>query len=93
MTSWHAPPKIYCWGVSALKYATTAFASPSLIRNGIIGKRNGWPVIQIPVVSSLTISTSLAGGVPPIRGACNGQLESAPDAGTHNTGAPCKARC
>ena len=35
-------------------------ASASFMRNGIIGKRRGLPLVQIPVVSSLTMSASLA---------------------------------
>jgi hypothetical protein len=54
-----------------------------------MGGRSRSPVVQIPVVSSLIMSESLAGkGVPPIRGALIGQLESGFD-GAHGTGAPC----
>src|ERR1035438_7392845 len=61
------------------------------MRKGIIGKRNGFPVVQIPVVSSLTISASLAGGLPPILGATSGQFVFGTD-GAHGTGAPCSHR-
>ena len=45
------------------------------------------PSFQIPVVSSWTISSSLAGGVPAIRGAFNGQFPVA-CAGSNQTDAP-----
>src|ERR1700723_2051975 len=62
------------------------------MRNGIIGRRRGLPVVQMPVVSSLTISASLAGGLPPILGAIRGQLLTAPSAGDQPTGEPCSQR-
>ena len=82
-------PAAYFPGVTDFKYATTAFASASLMRNGIIGKRNCFPFVHIPVVSSLIISASLAGGFPPILGAIMGQALIPPFAGDHGTGAPC----
>lgn len=82
-------PAAYFPDVTDFKYATTAFASASLMRNGIIGKRNCFPFVQMPVVSSLIISASLAGGFPPILGAIMGQALIPPLAGDHGTGAPC----
>lgn len=82
-------PVGYFPGVTDFRYATTALASASFMRNGIMGKRNCLPLVQIPVVSSLIISASLAGGLPPILGAIMGQLLALPSAGDHGTGAPC----
>src|ERR1022692_1591726 len=59
------------------------------MRKGIMGKRRGFPVVQMPVVRSLIMSASLAGGLPPILGAIRGQLESPPSAGAQRTAAPC----
>src|ERR1700690_1038421 len=56
-----------------------------------MGKRRGLPVVQMPVVSNLTISASLAGGFPPILGAISGQFD-APSTGAHRTDAPCNHR-
>src|ERR1700733_1887158 len=81
----------YSCAPTVFKYATTALASCALIRNGIIGKRNGCPFVQIPVVSNFTISASLAGGFPPILGATSGQFEFATD-GANGTDAPCNHR-
>jgi hypothetical protein len=36
------------------------------MRNCGMGSRNRFPFVQMPVVSSLTMSASEAGGVPPI---------------------------
>lgn len=56
-----------------------------------MGKRSGCPFVQIPVVNSFTMSASLAGGVPPIRGAFNGQFGLAAG-GPQVTGAPSRGR-
>lgn len=69
-----------------------AFASGSLMWNGIIGNRNGLPFVQMPVVSSLIMSASPAGGAPPIRGAERGHFGSGFE-GSMNTGAPWRVRC
>src|SRR5450755_2625121 len=61
------------------------------MRNCGIGKRRDLPAVQTPVVSSLIMSASLAGGVPPIRGALIGQFESG-FAGMYGTGDPCSHR-
>src|ERR1035437_885593 len=61
------------------------------MRNWGIGSRRRLPVVQVPAVSSLIMSASLAGGVPPIRGALRGQFESG-FAGSQGTGAPCSHR-
>ena len=58
------------------------------MRNGIIGKSSCLPLVHMPVVSSLIMSASLAGGVPPILGASNGHFGRG-CAGTHGTAPPC----
>src|ERR1700722_2313886 len=58
------------------------------MRNCGIGKRSRLPVVQMPVVSSLTMSASSAGGVPPILGALTGQSELGL-AGRYGSGPPC----
>src|ERR1700676_1105394 len=59
------------------------------MRNWGMGGRRRAPVVQMPVMSSLTMSESLAGnGVPTIRGALAGQFESG-FAGVQGNAAPC----
>src|SRR5450755_961203 len=57
------------------------------MRNWGMGSRRGLPVVQMPVVRSLIMSASLAGGVPPMRGALSGQFWAGL-AGSQGTGDP-----
>jgi hypothetical protein len=57
------------------------------MRNCGIGGRRGFPFRHTQVVSSVTISAWLPGGVPAIRGACSGQSVDG-SAGLNPTGAP-----
>src|SRR5271165_5821625 len=52
-----------------------------------MGQRRGLPSTQIPVINSVIIAASLAGGVPAMRGSMSGQLGSG-RAGKYGTGPP-----
>jgi hypothetical protein len=62
------------------------------MRNCGIGDRGGRPFLEMPVVNSVTIWSSVPGGVPASLGATSAQ-PSVGLAGAYGTGPPNNQRC